>query len=82
MNRYRNKAFLLLSIMGVAVGLFLLLPFLNVLEILLIALGILCLVWGASEVDDRLHFHRVRQMQREINLQRTRRRLPPHRSRY
>lgn len=82
MNRCRNRAFLLMCVMGVAVGLFLLLSFLNVLEILLIALGILCLVWGVSEVDDRLHFHRVRQQQREINLQRLRQRLPPYYGRH
>ncbi len=81
MNRCPNRVFLLLSVMGVATGLFLLLPFLNILEILLIALGILCLVWGVSEVDDRIHLHRARQQRREMNLQRFRR-LPPHRGRY
>jgi hypothetical protein len=78
MNRCRNRAFLFMCVMGVTVGLFLLLPFLNILEILLTALGILCLVWGVSEVDDRIHLHRVQQQQREINLQRFRRRLPPY----
>jgi hypothetical protein len=81
MNRCRNKAFLLVSVMGVAVGLFLLLSFVNVLEILLIALGILCIVWGVSEVDDRIHLQRVRQQRREISLQRFGRRLPPQRGR-
>ncbi len=82
MNRCRHRAFLLMCVMGVAVGLFLLLPFLKVLEILLIALGILCLVWAVSEVDDQLHLHRVRQQQREINLQRLRQQPPSHHGRY
>ena len=82
MNRCRKKALLFLFIMGVASGLFLLLSFVNVLEILLIALGILCLVWGVSEVDDRIHLHRVRQQRREIDLHRCRRRIPPQSGRY
>lgn len=64
-----------MGVMTVALALYLLLPFLGVLEILLIALGILCLVWAVSEVDNRIHLHRYRQRVREIDLQR-RRRLP------
>lgn len=80
MNRRYDRTFLFVSVTGVAVALSLLLPFLNVLEILLISLILLCLVWGVNEVDNRLHLHQVKQQWRHINLQRFKNRLPPHRS--
>lgn len=76
MNRCRHRAFLLMSIIAVAVGLFLLLPFLSILEILTVAFIILCLVLAISEVDDRLHLHRTRQHHRQLTLQRLRQRPP------
>lgn len=76
MNRCRHCAFLLMGVIGVALVLFLLLPFLHIVEILLVAMQILCLVWGVSEVDDRIHQHRYRQRLREIDLQRHRQQLP------
>jgi uncharacterized membrane protein len=70
---------LLMIVMGVATCLFLLLPALDILEILLIAVGLLCIIWGVSRVNDQLHSHRVSQQEREIRLLRLRRqRLPYH----
>jgi Ca2+/Na+ antiporter len=80
MNRRYDRTLLFISVTSVAVALFLLLPFLSILKILLISLILLCLVWGISEVDNRLHLHQVKQQWRRINLQRFKNRLPPHRS--
>lgn len=80
MNWRYERTFLFVSVTGVAVALSLLLPFLSILEILLISLILLCLVWGASEVDDRLDLYQVKQQWRHINLQRFKNRLPPFRS--
>jgi hypothetical protein len=72
-SRYYGKAFLLVFVMSLAVLLFLLLPFVSILEVMLIALGVLGMVWGVIEVDDRMHIHKVKQKRRELMLWRFKR---------
>ena len=81
MNRFCKRAFLLMFVVGIAVLLFLLMPLSSIFEIMLIALGILCIVLGITIVDDMINLHRVRQQWREIHLRRLRQQLPPHRER-
>ena len=76
LDRRSNRTFLFLSIAAVSVALSLLLPFLHVLEILIIAYGLLCLMWIVSEVDNRLHLHQIKQQWRNTNFQRFKNRRP------
>ena len=70
LDRRFNKMLLFLFITGVSVGLLLLVPFFQIVEILFIALLLLILVWGVSEVDNQLHLHQIKQQWREINIRR------------
>lgn len=78
LDQRSNRAFLFLSITGVSVALSFLLPFLHVLEILLIAYSLLGLLWCVGEVDNRLDFHYIKQQWRHINFQRFKNRPPTH----
>lgn len=77
-----RKVYLLAFVICFAVLLFLAMSVLsisimNVLEIFLMAFGVLLIVWAVSKVDDQIHLHKVRQRHREIALQRQRRQRPP-----
>ncbi len=71
-----SKTLLFLSIAGVSVALSFLLPFLHVLEILIIACGLLCLVWLVSVVDNQIHLHQIKQQWRNVNFQRFKKSRP------
>jgi hypothetical protein len=81
MNRFCKRIGLLLFVVGVALLLFSLLPLLRVFEIIFIALGILCILWGIIWVDDQIHLYRMRQQWREIHLSRHKQQLPHQRIR-
>lgn len=80
--RKMRRICLLTLVICVAVFLQFFLSIVSLFEIFLIALAILCIIWGVIKLDDQIHLHKVRQQHREINLQRFRRRLPPYHSRY
>ena len=69
-------------VISLTVLLFLLMPFLSILEFMLIALGVLGIVWGVIEIDDQIHLNKVKQQHREICLRRLGRQVPPRRGWY
>jgi len=71
-----RRIFLLTLVICAAVLLQFFFSIVSLFEIFLIALAILCIIWGVIKLDDQIHLHKVRQQHREINLQRFRRGLP------
>lgn len=55
----------------------LLIPALVLLELFLVLTGSLILAAGVSKLNDLIHYHKVQQRLRELELERQRRQLPP-----
>ena len=66
-------------VVSAAVLLCLLIPALVLLELFLVLAGALILAAGVSKLNDLIHYHKVQQRLRELELERQKRRLPPGR---
>lgn len=77
MSDFVRILLLLLLVVSAAVLLCLLIPALSLLELFLVLLGGLILAVGMSLLNDLIHYHKVEQALREIDLERQRRQLLP-----
>jgi len=75
MSDFTRKLLLLLLVVSAAVGLCLFVPALILLELFLVLSGGIVIAVGISLLDDLIHYHKVGQRLREIELEREKRQL-------
>lgn len=75
MSKFSDIAVLLAFVVCVSVTLYLFVSLFCLLEIFLIASGILCILWGGYKLYDQVHLFKSKRAYREINLKNARRRL-------
>lgn len=78
MSKFSNIAVLLAFVICVAVTLYLFVSLSSLLSIFLIAVGILCIIWGAYKLNNQMHLFKIKRAFRELDLRnaRTKRRVP------
>jgi hypothetical protein len=81
MKRFCSVFILLIFVVCMAVLLYILTSPLNLLEIFLIALGVLCILWLITKLDDQIHLYRIRRQHREMALRREYYEMPLRRRR-
>jgi hypothetical protein len=82
MNRFCNVSLLLAIVLCGAVLLVDTISLTILLEVLLIASILLCILWWVNKLDDQIHLYRVRRLLRERTLRREVPELPTRRRRF